>query len=200
MELWYFARAVSIEGLNAAGKQQVDPYLTSVYKRYHGSDEGLAQLKDQAKATPFPPSDFHIKTKLEMTPAPPPPPPPPPIPDDVTKMTFSQIKEVLGGGGDKAKEVFGKLKGTPMGLEGVVVSSTPKVVKLAVLKATQETADAFDVVLTLTAPAVRPPVKGKSVEIEGTVKEYAESPFSLGLSGGKIVPPAPTPAKKPGKK
>jgi len=195
--LWAFARSVSLEGPSAAAiRQQFDPYLTKTYTTYHGSDEGLAQLKEQAKAAPFAPAGFHIKTKAEMAPPPPPPPPEPPIPDDVTKMSFGQIKAALSKGDDKAKEVFGKLKAVGgMDLEGVIVSSTPaaapKTVRIAVLKNTQATEGAFDVVLVLAAPttAVRA-AKGKSIEFTGTVKEFAPDPFSLTLAGGKIVPPS----------
>ncbi len=197
--LWAFARAASLEGpgaMNAAGKQQVDSYLTRAYTAYHGSDEGLAQLKEQAKAAAFPPDGFHIKTKVEMAPPPPPPPPEPPIPDDVTKMPFGQIAVVLGKDDDKAKEVFTKLKAVGgMDLEGVIVSATPPVaprtVHIAVLKKTQETEGAYDVVLLLAAPVLRARVaKGKSVEFEGTVKDFKASPFSLTLAGGKILPPS----------
>jgi tetratricopeptide (TPR) repeat protein len=196
--LWAFARAVSLEGPGAlppANKQPVDDYLTKVYNTYHGSGEGLAELKEQAKAAAFAPDGFHIKTKAEMAPPPPPPPPEAPIPADVTKMPFGQIVMVLSKDDDKAKEVLGKLKAVGgMDLEGVIVSATPaaapKTIHIAVLKKTQDTPGAFDVELLLAAPttAVRA-AKGKTIEFEGTVKSYTASPFSLTLSGGKILPP-----------
>jgi hypothetical protein len=196
--LWAFARAASLDGagaMNAAGKQQVDSYLTRAYTAYHGSDEGLAQLKEQAKAAAFAPDGFHIKTKAEMAPPPPPPPPEAPIPDDVTKMPFGQIVIVLSKDDDKAKEVLGKLKAVGgMDLEGVIVSATPtaapKTVRIAVLKKTQETEGAYDVELLLAAPttAVRA-AKGKAVEFTGSVKDYKANPFALTLSAGKIVGP-----------
>jgi tetratricopeptide (TPR) repeat protein len=196
--LWAFARAVSIDGpgaMTGSGKATVDAYLTKVYTAYHGSVEGLDDLKTQAKAASFPPDGFHIKTKQELAP---PPPPEPPIPDDVTKMPFGQIVMVLRKDDDKAKEVFGKLKALNaaggMDLEGVIVSATPavgpKVIHLAVLKSTQDTPGAFDVELLLAAPttAVRA-AKGKAVEFTGLIKDYKADPFALTLSGGKIVGP-----------
>ena len=198
LALWAFARAVSLEGagaMNAAGKQQVDTYLTRAYAAYHGSGDDLPQLKEQAKAAAFPPDGFHIKTKAEMAPPAPPPPPEAPIPDDVTKMPFGQIVLVLSKDDDKAKEVLGKLKAVGgMDLEGVIVSATPaaapKTVRLAVLKKTQETEGAYDIELLLAAPttAVRA-AKGKAVEFTGAVSSYKASPFALMLSGGKIVGP-----------
>jgi len=192
--LWAYARCVSIEGpqaLQPAGKQQVDDYLKGVYTRRHGGPDGLDELKAAAKASPFPPDGFHVKTKAEMAPPPPPPPPEVPIPDDVTKMPFGQIKFVLSKDDDKAKEVFGKLKAVGgMALGGTIVSFTaPKTLHVAVLKKTQETEGAFDVVLVLAAPALAARVpKGKTIEFEGVVKDYKADPFALTLSDGKITP------------
>jgi hypothetical protein len=104
---------------------------------------------------------------------------------------------VLSKDDDKAKEVFGKLKAVGgMALGGTIVSFTaPKTLKVAVLKKTQETEGAFDVVLVLAAPALAARVpKGKSIEFEGVVKDYKADPFALTLSDGKITPS--TPAKK----
>ncbi len=194
--MWAFARAVVIDGPTAlapAGKTQVDQYLTTLYTRYHGSDEGLAKLKEDAKSAAFPPEGFHVMTKAEMAPPPPPKPEPPPIPADVSQMSFGQMKEVLSAGGDKAKEVFGKLKGTGLGLEGKVVSALPalhpRTIRIAVLPATQGEEGAYDVVLTLTAASLKPVTAGKTVEFEGTVNTMKESPFSLGMIDGKIIPP-----------
>jgi hypothetical protein len=201
LAIWYYARTIGVEGLNADGKKQVDAYLLNFYKRYHGSDEGLAELKAKTASTPFPPSDFHVKTKVEMTPPPPPPPPPPPIPDDISTWPFSLIQETLIGGGDRASQVLTKLKAAGFGSEGVIVSAVPplaaKTVKIAVLKKTQETADAFDVVVTLTAPT-RALTKGKKVEFEGTVKDFADG--ALVMTAGKVTAKAVAAHKPAGKK
>jgi tetratricopeptide (TPR) repeat protein len=66
--LYHFARAAAFDGqgaMTAQGRQQVDTYLTKVYKTLHGDDSGLADLKTQAKASVMPPADFHIKTAAE---------------------------------------------------------------------------------------------------------------------------------------
>ena len=44
----------------------VDAYLTKIYTRLHGSNEGLDQLKEQVKASPLPPADFKVKTATEI--------------------------------------------------------------------------------------------------------------------------------------
>src|SRR5439155_17127457 len=42
--------------------KQINTYLESAYSTYHGSLEGLDQLKAQAKANPMPPADLKIET------------------------------------------------------------------------------------------------------------------------------------------
>lgn len=69
--LYYFARAASlpaggIGGLDANGQKTLDDYLKKTYTIFHGSEDGLAQLKDMAAKSPNPPADFKIKTAAEI--------------------------------------------------------------------------------------------------------------------------------------
>jgi tetratricopeptide (TPR) repeat protein len=68
--LYHFARASGYEGAGALppqGRQQVDTYLAKAYNTYHGQDpKGLAELKAQAKANPFPPENFKIESATEI--------------------------------------------------------------------------------------------------------------------------------------
>lgn len=199
---WAFARAIGVEGPNAlspAGKQQVDDYLKKVYTQYHGSEEGLDQIKQDAKASPFPPAGFKVMSRSEIEAAKPAP-PPPPKPTNPESMTFGQMKEVLAGGGAPAKELWAKLNGMTLGLGGQVVSalpaSAPRTVRLALLPETADQKGFFDLVLTLVKP-VRPLAAGKKIQFEGRVNSFKEVPFSLNLVDGKITTPeAPAPAKK----
>jgi len=47
-------------------RSDVDTYLKKIYTSWHGSEEGLDQLKQQALASPTPPAGFHIKTATEI--------------------------------------------------------------------------------------------------------------------------------------
>jgi hypothetical protein len=47
-------------------RAEVDAYLKKIYTSWHGSEEGLDQLKQQALASPPPPPDFHIRTATEI--------------------------------------------------------------------------------------------------------------------------------------
>ncbi len=67
--LYYFARAASYEGsgsLPAADRKSLAAYLNTAYARYHGSDEGLAQLLASAKMNPAPPAGFQIKSATQI--------------------------------------------------------------------------------------------------------------------------------------
>jgi tetratricopeptide (TPR) repeat protein len=67
--LYHIGRSVALTGVGevpAQSKTQFDNYLKKVYVQYHGSEEGLDQLKQLAKANPMPPADFKIKTKFEV--------------------------------------------------------------------------------------------------------------------------------------
>ncbi len=69
--LYHFARAAAlpaggIGGLEPTAQKNVDTYLTRAYTTFHGSTEGLAELKQMAAANPNPPADFKIKTASEI--------------------------------------------------------------------------------------------------------------------------------------
>ena len=62
--LFYYARAATYEGpgaLPVESRQQLDEYLRKVYRSYYGPNQiGLNELKNLAKAMPFPPQAFLI--------------------------------------------------------------------------------------------------------------------------------------------
>ena len=58
--IYEFVRAMVIDpslGGTQDGKKISDS-ITKIYINYHGSDEGLEELKTQAKASPLPPAGF----------------------------------------------------------------------------------------------------------------------------------------------
>lgn len=69
--LYEIARSVSIDPAKSdfadpSARAQVETYLKKVYVQYHGGEEGLDQLKQQALASPTPPPDFHILSATEI--------------------------------------------------------------------------------------------------------------------------------------
>ncbi len=199
LAIYCFARAASYDGPGAlapAGRQQVDTYLTKVYKGYHGDDpKGLADLKAMAKNTPLPPSDFKIKSSEEMRVE---------KEEELKKSnpllaTFMAIKDGLTG--SEGASFWSSMKGTAMPkLRGTVIAAKPavkpKVVELAMSQSTATE-------ITLTAPESSARCKvdpGATIEFEGAeAKEFTGSPFMLKMEGGKITAgcaEAPAPVKK----
>ena len=66
--LYEFARASSLDPTlgGTMDPKALNNYLESAYNTYHGSLEGLDQLKASAKASPLPPADLKIKTATEI--------------------------------------------------------------------------------------------------------------------------------------
>ena len=186
---WAFARAATLDGptgLQPAGRQQVDAYLRKVYEQYHGPDEeGLAQLKQQAKAQPLPPADFKVLSKAEVAAA------APVVPEE---LSFNEIRDMLLKGDAKGKELEAKIKGVKLEFPrgGIISSAGPRrarTVRLVVLAETaqRDPEKGYDVEMILGAPTRRVPV-GKLVRFEGIVNSYQEEPFVLSMVDGKILP------------
>ena len=53
-------------GLDAANQKTFDDFLKRTYTSLHGTDQGLAELKDLAKTSPLPPAGFKIETAGEI--------------------------------------------------------------------------------------------------------------------------------------
>jgi TolA-binding protein len=71
MGIYEIARGAALDPakggiFNPKDRAAVDAYLRKIYTTWHGSDEGLDQLKQQALASSTPPAGFHIKTSSEI--------------------------------------------------------------------------------------------------------------------------------------
>jgi hypothetical protein len=67
--LYQIARALAYEGSKGVPENQraaILDYLTKAYTNFHGSADGLDQLLAMARTSPFPPSDFHIKSTVDI--------------------------------------------------------------------------------------------------------------------------------------
>ena len=190
--LWSFARAVMLEGPQAlppAGRQQIDAYLRQTYVKFHGSEEGLDALKQQAKAQPFPPADFKIMSRAEIEAA---------KPCEPAEMSFEDIAKTLAAGGPRSDECWAKMKGGGLKLTGKVVSVTPAkaphTIRLALMDETKAKEDAFDVELTVAAPLTgKLPVGKDAVEFLGIANSFRTGPFALVLVDGKVTAGVETP-------
>ncbi len=67
--LFHFARAGCYEGpgaLDPARRKQMYGYFEKAYTKYHGSNEGMAQVCDLARKQALPPADFTILSVAEI--------------------------------------------------------------------------------------------------------------------------------------
>ncbi len=67
--IYEFERAAVIDptlGRAGSDPKQVPAYADNVYVKFHGSDEGLAELKQSAKQSPLPPPGFIIKSTADL--------------------------------------------------------------------------------------------------------------------------------------
>ena len=184
---WAFARAATMDGAGAlqpAGRQQVDGYLRKIYEQYHGPDEeGLTQLKQQAKAKPFPPPGFKVLSKAEVAAA------APVVPEE---LSFDVIRDMLLKGEAKGEELWEKMKGMSLEFRGGIISATgprrARTVRIVVLAETaQKGARGYDVELALAEPTRKVPV-GQIVRFAGMANLFQPDPFVLSMVDGKILP------------
>jgi hypothetical protein len=187
LALFEYARVATYDGPNslpAAQRQQLDAFLTKAYTTYHGSAQGLDQLKATAKANALPPADLKIASIVE-------------IEGDKAKAEeekrkanpmlalWNDIKgQLTGENGPAYFESMVKDAGLPGGANGVMkfkgklISTTPenrpKELKLAI-----EKPDVADVTLKLEEPLPGKMDPGGDIEFSGTAKAFTKEPFML---------------------
>lgn len=185
--LYHFARAAAYDGpgsLPAADRKQVQDYLTNVYGKYHGSNEGLSQLMATAKTSALPPKDFAIlsnadivKQRMEAEEA--------AAKANPMLALWKSIKTALTG--DSGPSYFeSNMKGAllPGGVNGVtkfkgkLISMTPAV-RPKELVLGIEKPDTPDVTLKLDAPLAGKMNPGAEIEFEGVAVAYNKDPFMV---------------------
>jgi hypothetical protein len=196
---------------DAKTRDTVQAYLTKVYISFHGSDEGLDQLKQLALASPTPPPDFKIKTASEIA-------------DEKQKQFETQYPELamwekikgMLTTPDGEQTFTGQLKDTELPkLKGQVMSGVPecksKSILVAVPEPDQKSTLTAEITLKLDAALTGKPTEGTEITFTGAVPSaFTKDPFMLTLDIEKakidglkmdtctVAPPkkAVTPAKK----
>jgi hypothetical protein len=198
--LWFTARAAGLAP-TPQGQQQIEKYGASVYRKYHGSDQGWTDLLAQAKSTPMPPADLATKYTQYV----------PPTPADqaadlvktkkIEDMSFAEWELVLSEGKpEDAEKVWSTLKGKPLQMAAQVMEiASPTNLKLA---GSSDDIDAkkSDIDLTMKAaiPARLMPKVNADFQFEGTPVSYVPKPFVMTMNDGQILQAkAPAATKKP---
>ena len=207
--LFFIARAVNLA--QPGGKEQIQAYGQKVYKNYHGSDDGWTDVIACAKANPLPTPTCPSITKYT---------PPTPAqqahdlvkdktPAQIQQLSFGEWELVLSAGTQEDQDkVWNVLKGTPLQMEGTVLTaSTPEVtppeVPASVLTIAASEDDieqkVADITITMTGviSAAKMPKAGDTLDFEGTPVSYVPSPFMMTMEKGALLRKAGTPAPKP---
>lgn len=182
LALFSFARAAVYEGegaLNAQGRDQVDTYLKKVYTNYHGSEEGLDEIKEMAKTRALPPADLKIKSKdviaFEQ--------------EEANRKAnpllyqYLDLKDALTGAQGDATWADLKGKLTPK-MQLFVVGSDSARPQVVSFSSKQD--GPVEVVVNLENRLRAAPGKGSKRTIEGVASSLTKDPFKLTLTSGSI--------------
>jgi hypothetical protein len=190
-------------GLPDVTRKQIDAYLTKTYTTYHGSTDGLDQLKTQAKASALPPPGFGIKTGAELDAA---------KEEEFKKSNPSLAlwmglkKELQAANGEQFFENTMKNANVPGGASGInmlrghLIAAKPAVSPKELIIGVEKP-DVAEVTLKLENPVKGKPVVGSPVDFEGVPVAFTKDPFMVTfdqakVSGLKTEAPA-APARRP---
>jgi tetratricopeptide (TPR) repeat protein len=194
--LWFLARALNLVTGNAAAEKQIGDYGKSIYKRYHGGEDGWPEFVAQVKgvSSPMPPADLatmikkapspaeQVKTILQNNP-------------DLTQADFGTWVLVFTYGDQQSKDTaFEQLKGKGFKFQGQVISADANSADIAL---TQDAIDAkkAEVHVTMEEPFKKVPAPGSTLQFQGNPASYTSEPFLITMDKGIDLTPAPT--KKP---
>jgi hypothetical protein len=177
--LYYFARAASYEGPNSlpeGDRKNLTAYLNKAYVKYHGSDEGLAQLLAGAKSNPAPPAGFQIKSAAQI---------------EKERIEAEQMFDkthperalwkdlkaaLMGPSGDTYFETNMKDALVPR-LKGKLVAALPASKPKELVLAIENSAG--DVTLKLDGALPGKMEPGGEIEFEGIAKSFVTDPFMV---------------------
>jgi hypothetical protein len=194
--LFYIARAQVMDPAKGGiadekMRGQIDTYLKNAYTNFHGSDEGLDALKQQALASPAPPADFKIKTAQQIA-------------LDAQKEFEEKNPELARWMGIKAAlsapdgETFfaGNMKDAQIPtLKGQVMGGkpecNPKELQIAIPLPDQKGTVTAELTLKLEAAVKGKPVAGQEIAFVGVPSAFTKDPvFMLTMDVDKEHTPA----------
>jgi tetratricopeptide (TPR) repeat protein len=187
--LWYVARAANMAP-TPQYKQQIGEFGRRKYMKYHGGDDGWAEVLQTAATSATPPQGWSIK--------------PAPTPAEqaanmvqakpVAQMSFDEIQFILTSGNQQAADtVWNQIKDKPLALGGgKVISATPTQLTIAEsyddINATPPKAD-ITVTMAGELPAKLIPKEGSTTDFQGKPTSYTPNPFMMMMEEGALVRP-----------
>jgi len=191
---WFAIKASQLA--QGPGQQAILDYARKKYIRYHGSEEGWADIVKQAQASQsvMPPAGFTVAA------APPPPSPAEQAADlvkskDPKQMSFAEWQLVLSSGNAQAAEtVWNAIKDKAVKLVASVINASPTKLTLA---GSADDIDDKKADITLAMAKPRPaklvPAVGTLTQFEATVSSYTPDPFMLTMTDGVLLDKAGNP-------
>jgi hypothetical protein len=206
--IYQFVRAAAVDPTlgGTADAKRITDYATSVYKAFHGSEEGLDALRQQAKASPLPPAGFTIESeaaaraKADKA-----------LAEQYPQYAlWMQIKGQLADPANGPQYFEGQLKdadvtgqGGKRALKGTVLEGRPACRSKELLVAIPQPgqpAGAAEITLKLDAPLTGKPATGE-IEFDAVPRAFTREPFMLTMdtekakiTGLKVDPCAAAPA------
>jgi tetratricopeptide (TPR) repeat protein len=191
---WFIIKASALA--QGPGQQQILDYGRKKYNRYHGSEDGWADLVKQVQAAPgvTPPAGFTVAA------APPPPSPAEQAADlvkskDPKQMSFAEWQLVLSSGNQQASDtVWNAIKDKAVKLVANVITASPT--KLSLAGSADDIDDKkADIQLTMAKPlpAKLVPAVGTLTQFQATVSSYTATPFMLTMTDGVLLDKAGNP-------
>jgi hypothetical protein len=212
--IYQFVRAAAIDPTlgGTVDAKKITDYANGVYKQYHGSEEGLDQLRQQAKASAAAPAGFLIESESAAA-------------ARKEKEFATQhpqialwmgIKRQLTDPTNGQQYFEGQLKdadvsgqGEKKALKGVLLEGRPACRSKELLVAVAEPGKApgpAEITLKLDTPLTGKPAAGE-IEFDGVPRTFAREPFMLTMetekakiSGLKLETCAAAPAARPASK
>jgi hypothetical protein len=205
--IYEFVRAAVVDPTlgGSADAKKIADYATGVYTGYHGGDDGLEELKAQAKTAPLPPASFTIETATAVA--------------NRKQKEFEQsnpqlamwmgIKGQLADAAGGTAYFEGTLKNAAVPkLKGTVVEGKPacrsKELLVAVPLPNAQGAPIAEISLKLDSALTGKPEPGE-IQWEGVPSAFTQSPFLLTMDtekakieGLKTTPCAAPPARRGG--
>lgn len=200
-----FQRAVVLDATlgGSAQAETIKKYADGYYTNMHGSDEGLAALKDAVKASPLPPEGFKIKTATEIAEE-------KQAEFEKTNPQLALWMKIKGALADTNGEQYfsGQLKDSQVPqLRGTLVDAKPacRPKELIVAVPLPDGTPTPEITLKLEAALTGKPELNQEFHWEGVPSAFTKDPFMLTmdtskekLEGLKTTPCAPAPGKKTG--
>lgn len=181
--IFSLARAAAL----APQAQALTSYFQKVYDSYHGSDDGIQDVKTAASTNTQPPAGFKILSKVDIENA--------QIEAENARLAAEAAKQLPPANTfagiearlklpDKAAPVWKDLKGQTIELDGVVIATAPRHVDVAVGPDAISKNQADVRVVVAATPHVK---EGEKVSVQGVAARYETDPaFLLTLEKGTV--------------